>query len=175
MVFKIPYAHVQMLARGFGRTWFTRKPVNGKEQTSRRVGANFIGAAVKLPSPQVTEAVDGVLEATLTTATVVVPAAAQLEKDDFIEITWRGTGSDGSTLLYKDAKTVTSASAGKDISFAVNGPQNIQPLSGGSLEVSYTVSRQGPGAPSGITGSHAASGRGAVGTAGTPLPAGTRR
>ncbi|WP_146095013.1 hypothetical protein [Pseudomonas sp. BRM28] len=147
LVFKIPYAHVQMLARGFGRTWFTRKPVNGKEQTSRRVGANFIGAAVKLPSPQVTEAVDGVLEATLATATVVVPAAAQLEKDDFIEITWRGTGSDGSMLLYKDTKTVTSASAGKDISFAVNGPQNIQPLSGGSLEVSYTVSRQGLGRP----------------------------
>lgn len=148
LVFKIPYAHVQMLARGFGRTWFTRKPDKSNVvQTSRRVGTSFIGAAVKLPSPQVTEAVDGVLEATLATATVVVPAAAQLEKDDFIEITWRGTGSDGSTLLYKDAKTVTSASAGKDISFAVNGPQNIQPLSGGSLEVSYTVSRQGLGRP----------------------------
>lgn len=148
LVFKIPYAHVQMLARGFGRTWFTRKPDKSDVvQTSRRVGTSFIGAAVKLPSPQVTEAVDGVLEATLATATVVVPAAAQLEKDDFIEITWRGTGSDGSMLLYKDTKTVTSASAGKDISFAVNGPQNIEPLSGGSLEVSYTVSRQGLGRP----------------------------
>ena len=148
LTFTIPNKDVQPLARGFARAWYTvRTPATGAQLVSRRAGVDLIGNDVKLPRPLVTEADSGILASSLASATVLVPAAAQLLEGDFIEITWSGTRPDGSSLIYTDAKTVTRNAAGKDLIFAVDGPANIKPLSGGTLQVSYKVNREGVGRP----------------------------
>lgn len=145
--FTIPSANAKALAGGFARALYTVKRTASALLTSKRAWVDVIGNDVKLPSPSVTEAIDGALAPTLATATVVVPKEAQLQYGDTLVLNWRGQRPDGSPLSYTTSRPVTASMEGKDVEFKVNGPSYLKPLEGGALEVSYQVIREGLSKP----------------------------
>lgn len=145
--FLIPNTYAKALAGGFARALYCMTRTDSPRQTSKRAWVDVIGNDIKLPSPVVPEAIDGSLLPTLATATVVVPKQAQLKYGDSVTISWRGLRSDGSPLSYTATRPVTSAMEGKDIEFKVDGASYIRPLNGGTLEVSYEVTREGLSKP----------------------------
>ncbi|VVE36619.1 hypothetical protein PHO31112_03916 [Pandoraea horticolens] len=91
--------------------------------------------AAPLEQPEVKEAVDGVLDPNLSTATVVVPIYTGKEVGDEIEMFWKGRTPVDST---DDSIRVTVANKGRPTNFYVEA-QYIQPNEGTKVEVSYTV------------------------------------
>lgn len=145
--FLIPSAYAKALAGGFARAFYTVARTGSPLLTSKRAWVDLIGNDVKLPSPSVIEAINGVLAPALATATVVVPKEAQLKFGDTVKISWSGLRSDGSPLTYTATRSVTAAMEGKDVEFKVDGPTYLKPLNGGTLEVSYQVIREGLSKP----------------------------
>ncbi|HCR1911708.1 TPA: hypothetical protein ONC18_004471 [Enterobacter kobei] len=95
-----------------------------------------------LPAPSVTEATDGVLPYSLTQTHVIVPTST-LTAGDTIQLLWKGTLSDGTTIAdYTPNDTVTSVT--QDLVFLISS-SHIVPLSGGSVDVSYTDITTGDG------------------------------
>jgi len=102
----------------------------------------FSGGGSTHHAPYVTEATDGVLPYSLTQAHVIVPTST-LTVGDTVQLLWKGTLSDGTTIAdYMPHDTVTSVT--QDLAFLIPS-SHIVPLSGGSVDVSYTDITTGDG------------------------------
>ncbi|MBO9551313.1 RCC1 domain-containing protein [Pseudomonas sp.] len=141
LVFDLPVEHLQALWGGRGTASY--ELVQGAQvEHSKRTRVNFIGTPVKLPPPQLNGISQGYVDADLDPVIVVIPAAAKLQANDIVTLTWRGTRVDTTLLLKKpDALTISSAQAGKDAVFRFIAAKALLPLDGGTLDISYTVTR----------------------------------
>jgi hypothetical protein len=132
--FLIPNATVTALAGGDAVVFYSLP--DGR--TSTQVPVTIVGEAATLPTPKVDEAPSGQLDASLSSATVRIPANPIFAPGDVITLIWSGTRADGSALRYQTTRNVTGGMIGNDILIPVPGSE-IAPLTGGTLQVSYTV------------------------------------
>ncbi|WP_175652260.1 RCC1 domain-containing protein [Pseudomonas sp. Marseille-P9899] len=144
LTFDIPNAELKQLARGRGIASYTVTRNGSPAGVSKRAFATFLGVEQRLPKPTVTEAEGGVLDPELGSATVVVPGAA-LEAGDVVILTWLGTHSNGSPLLYTAQRGVSGGTAGKPMSFTIDGDAYVKPLNGGRVSVYYSLGKAGGG------------------------------
>ncbi|WP_175652259.1 RCC1 domain-containing protein [Pseudomonas sp. Marseille-P9899] len=138
LTFAIPNADVRELSRGRGVASYTVSRIGQEDQTSKRAFVTFLGVEMRLPAPTVTEAEGGVLDPALTLTTVVVSGTA-LEAGDAVVLTWLGTRSNGSPLLHTEQRGVSGGTAGKPMSFIIDGETCIKPLNGGHVSVYYSL------------------------------------
>lgn len=99
------------------------------------------GTDATLERPSVEEAVDGQLDPTIPTATVVIPLYAGKTVDDHVVMHWEGETAAGS---MSDAITVTSANIGRVIRFYVENDV-IAASDGKPVTVSYEVEHRAGG------------------------------
>ncbi|WP_225422692.1 hypothetical protein, partial [Pseudomonas huaxiensis] len=144
LTFYIPNAEVRQLALGRGFASYTVTRTGSPAGVSKRAFVTFLGVEQRLPKPTVTEAEGGVLDPELGAATVVVPGAA-LEAGDVVILTWLGTRSNGSPLLYTAQRGVSGGTAGKPMSFTIDGDAYIKPLNAGNVSVYYSLGKAGDG------------------------------
>jgi len=141
LIFDLPVRHLQPLWGGQGIASYECYR-GAKVEYSKRTRVKFVGAALKLPPPQLNGTSQGYTEADLHPVIVVVPAAAKLQANDLVTLTWRGVRPDTTLLLEKPAPLrISTAQAGQDAVFRLNGSKLLLPLDGGTLDVSYTVTR----------------------------------
>ncbi|MDM3887161.1 hypothetical protein QSV36_16445 [Pseudomonas sp. BCRC 81390] len=141
LVFALPAQYLQPLWGGRGIASYECYQ-GAKIEYSKRTRVNFVGAALKLPSPQLNGISQGYVDADLDPTIVVVPAAAKLQANDLVTLTWRGVRPDTTLLLEKPAPLrISSAQAGQDAVFRLDGSKVLQPLDGGTLDISYSVTR----------------------------------
>jgi hypothetical protein len=132
--FLIPNASVVALAQGDAVVSYSLS----SGRTSRSTTVTIVGEAVTLPRPSIDGITGGQLDASLTSATVRIPANPIFAPGDVITLIWSGTRADGSTLLYQPTRLVTGGMLDDDILIPVPGSE-IAPLAGGTLQVSYTL------------------------------------
>ncbi|MBF8676858.1 hypothetical protein IRZ53_20775 [Pseudomonas fulva] len=141
LIFDLPVRHLQPLWGGQGIASYECYR-GAKVEYSKRTRVKFVGAALKLPPPKLNGVSQGYIEADLDPVIVVVPAAAKLQANDVVTLTWRGVRPDSTLLLEKPAPLrISTAQAGQDAVFRLNGSKLLLPLDGGTLDVSYTVTR----------------------------------
>ncbi|MDR0278633.1 MAG: hypothetical protein LBJ37_12190 [Paucimonas sp.] len=138
LMFFIPNADVRQLAHGRGVASYTVTRDDAPAGISKRGHVSFIGVEQRLPRPSVTEAVGGVLDPTLASATAVVPGEA-LEAGDTVKLTWIGARANGTPLMREFVAGVSGGNAGKPMSFSIPGAELIAPLDGGTLRVYYRL------------------------------------
>jgi hypothetical protein len=133
--FMVPNAVVAALAQG--DAVITYSLPDGR--TSQQTTITIIGTAVSLLPPRVDEAPSGILDASLTSATVTVPANPLIQMSGTVGLIWSGTRADGTTLLYQPTpRPVSGGMVGNDIQFSVAASE-FASLVGGTLQVSYVV------------------------------------
>ncbi|MFJ4376543.1 RCC1 domain-containing protein [Pseudomonas japonica] len=135
--FIIPNADVTRLGRGRGIASFTVTRDDSAAGVSKRSFVTFLGVEQGLPKPLVPDAVDGVLDPTLSETLVIVPGEA-LGAGDEVQLVWLGIRANGSPLLHEDGRTVSGGNAGKPMSFVIPASA-IAPLDGGSVSVHYRL------------------------------------
>jgi hypothetical protein len=133
--FLVPNATVAALAQGDAVVTYSLPGGRTSQQTT----ITIIGTGVSLlPMPSMVEAPDGYLDASLSSATVIVPANPVIQPGGVVTLIWSGVRADGQSYLYQSPKPVTGSMVGKDVPFSVPSSE-ITPLDGGTLQVSYTV------------------------------------
>lgn len=141
LVFDLPAEY--LLALWGGRGTASYELVQGAQvEKSKRTRVIFAGTPLKLPPPQLNGISQGYVDADLDPVMVIIPAASKLQANDIVTLTWRGTLPDTTLLLEKPAELhISSARAGEDAVFRLDGAKALLPLDGGTLEISYTVTR----------------------------------
>ncbi|MDU9393604.1 hypothetical protein [Pseudomonas sp. zfem002] len=139
--FIIPNADVTRLGRGRGVASFTVTRDDTAAGVSKRSFVTFLGEEQRLPKPIVPDAVDGVLDPSLSETTVIVPGEV-LEAGDYVWLYWLGKRANGSPLLHEDGRSVSGSGAGKPMTFTIPATA-IAPLDGGNLSVYYRLSKNG--------------------------------
>lgn len=141
LIFDLPVHHLQPLWGGQGIASYECYR-GAKVEFSKRTRVKFVGAALKLPPPELNGVSQGYIDADLDPAIVVVPAAAKLQANDLVTLTWRGVRPDTTLLLEKPAPLrISTAQAGQEAVFRLDGSKLLLPLDGGTLDVSYAVTR----------------------------------
>lgn len=97
------------------------------------------GAGI-LPAPSVVEASNGSLSDSVSHATVVIPAEANLKAYDLLTVYWQGSSEAGSVTSYPLA--ITEDLAGKAYSYLIPG-DSIRKSSGGQVNLWYTTQQVG--------------------------------
>ncbi|MEA5673583.1 hypothetical protein VA602_19895 [Pseudomonas sp. MH2] len=144
--FSIP--NDKLFALGGGRGVASLVRTRGADDTpSNRSFVSFAGVVPVLPKPDLLEATEGNVDPKLAEVTVQVPAQANLMRGDIVTLTWLGARASGTPLLHTQTKTVTTSQAGKALLFYVQGADNLAPLDGGTLDLSYQLVRRDLGDP----------------------------
>jgi len=146
LVFDLPAEHLQPLWGGRGTASY-EVIQDGQVEGSRRTRVNFVGAPLRLPPPQLNGISQGYVDADLDPVIVVIPAAAQLQPNDIVTLTWRGRRPD-TTLLLIQPTALPIRQAGEDAEFRLDRARALLPLDGGTLDISYTVTRGNARLPS---------------------------
>ncbi|MFD2644925.1 hypothetical protein [Pseudomonas japonica] len=139
--FYIPNADVIRLGRGRCVASYAVTRDDSPAGVSKRTFATFLGEEQRLPKPTVSDAVDGVLDPTLSATTVTVPGDA-LEAGDSVLLTWFGIRANGTPLVESIRRSISGSGAGKPLSIPIDGATLIAPLDGGTLSVYYSVEKQ---------------------------------
>jgi hypothetical protein len=143
--FDIPNDKVRAIAQGHAVVRYRVIPLNGTPRNSRRTTVEIIGQVEKLPAPSVAGIVGDVLDPSILPAE---GALVRIEKHDLIE-------AGDTILLLSDGKTASGANLPHTVSIPVTGsgaangierriPLNyITPLQGGTVTVSFTLTKSG--------------------------------
>lgn len=143
--FDIPNDKVRAIAQGHAVVRYRVIPLNGTPRNSRRTTVDIIGQVEKLPAPSVAGIVGDVLDPSILPAE---GALVRIEKHDLIE-------AGDTILLLSDGKTASGANLPHTVSIPVTGsgaangierriPLNyITPLQGGTVTVSFTLTKSG--------------------------------
>ncbi|WP_460415425.1 hypothetical protein [Pseudomonas sp. microsymbiont 2] len=139
LIFTIPNAH--MLGLGMGSGVASYVVVRGAQQLrSKRSFVSVIGRIRLLPEPELLEAIGGVVEPDVNTATVRVPAAAGLRANDWLILEWRGSRG---TVPHAERRRISGSQAGREFLFRVDPVVHLAPLVGSRLILSYKIERRG--------------------------------
>lgn len=143
--FDIPNDKVRAIAQGNAVVRYEVIPLVGTPRRSRRTTVQIIGQVEQLPAPSV----EGVVGDVLDPASLPPEGAlVRIEKHDLIEggdsilLLWDGKTASGASLPHTIPIPVTGSGAQDGIERRVS-PIHITPLQGGTLAVSYTLSKSG--------------------------------
>lgn len=143
--FDIPNDKVRAIAQGNAVVRYEVIPLVGTPRRSRRTTVQIIGQVEQLPAPSVAGIVGDVLDPSILPAE---GALVRIEKHDLIE-------AGDTILLLSDGKTASGANLPHTVSIPVTGsgaangierriPLNyITPLQGGTVTVSFTLTKSG--------------------------------
>ncbi|MDV9031899.1 hypothetical protein Q7C30_007295 [Pseudomonas sp. RAC1] len=117
----------------------TRGFVSGKDF------AVFAGLQRSAIKPELVQAdADGNVDPSLTSVTVQIPVAADLQRGDRVTLVWLGTRANGTALYEQFTKVVNTKDVGLIFTFPVaDGLKYLAPLDGGKLDLSYQIQRRG--------------------------------
>lgn len=143
--FDIPNDKVRAIAQGNAVVRYEVIPLVGTPRRSRRTTVQIIGQVEQLPAPSV----EGVVGDVLDPASLPPEGAlVRIEKHDLIEggdsilLLWDGKTASGASLPHTIPIPVTGSGAQDGIERRVS-PIHITPLQGGTLTVSYTLTKSG--------------------------------
>lgn len=143
--FDIPNDKVRAIAQGHAVVRYLVTPVTGSPRQSRRTTVDVIGQVEQLPAPSVAGIVGDVLDPSILPAE---GALVRIEKHDLIEagdtilLLWDGKTASGANLPHTVSIPVTGSGAANGIERRI--PLNyITPLQGGTVTVSFTLTKSG--------------------------------
>lgn len=141
--FEVPYEMAAIAARGSAIAFYSVLPKYGNARSSRRTTVRLVGAAPRLPAPEVLEAVDGVLDPAHAGqgATVQILRHALIRPRSTVRVTFEGTAQDGSSV--GDYAEITVRESTPQPLRHVVPSEKIRALSGGSARVRYSVTLGG--------------------------------
>lgn len=134
----IPYEKVAAIAQGAAVVSYILRKADGTELASLRTQVSIRGKAFSLLAPLVVEANAGLLNHTLSSATVRILPYASMARGNEVTLIWVGQRADGQATYYHDSVILTESAVGRDVLFQVPGTE-IAALTGGTLEVYYLV------------------------------------
>jgi hypothetical protein len=140
LLFNIPNAKVVAFAGGSISAKYT---VGIK--VSKSANATLSGLVIPLTALELKGAVAGVIDLAVVTGDPLIvsaPAYAGQTAGDRILLSWVGTSATGVPVNYPDEYTVQPGEEAEEIHFEVPR-QNLDPLGGGTLQLSYQVVRAG--------------------------------
>lgn len=138
LLFNIPNAKVVAFAGGSISAKYT---VGAK--VSKSANATLSGLVIPLTALELEGAVGGVIDLAVVTGDPLIvsaPAYAGQTAGDRILLSWAGTSATGVPVNYPDEYTVQPGEEAEEIYFEVPR-QNLDPLGGGTLQLSYQVVR----------------------------------
>jgi hypothetical protein len=138
LLFNIPNAKVVAFAGGSISAKYT---VGAK--VSKSANATLSGLVIPVTAPELEGAVGGVIDLGVVTGNPLIvsaPAYVGQKAGDRILLSWAGTSATGVPVNYPDEYTVQVGEEAEEIYFEVPR-QNLDPLGGGTLQLSYQVVR----------------------------------
>ncbi|MHC8370641.1 hypothetical protein ACYZT2_07480 [Pseudomonas sp. MDT1-85] len=143
--FDIPNDKVRAIAQGYAVVRYQVTPLTGSPRQSRRTTVNVIGQVEQLPAPSVAGVVGDVLDpSTLPPegALVRIEKHGLIEAGDTILLLWDGKTAGGNSVPHTIPISVTGSGADNGIERRVPLIY-ITPLQGGTVTVSYTLTKSG--------------------------------
>ncbi len=138
LLFNIPNAKVVAFSGGSISAKYT---VGAK--VSKSANATLSGLVIPLTAPELEGAVGGVIDLGVVTGDPLIvsaPAYVGQKAGDRILLSWAGTSATGVPVNYPDEYTVQVGEEAEEVYFEVPR-QNLEPLGGGTLQLSYQVVR----------------------------------
>jgi hypothetical protein len=141
--FNVPNAKVQAIAQGAAAVSYALRKADGSTVLqSKRLSVGVRGAVRPLPRPDVSDVVGDVLAPTVSSVRVEIAAYATMAEDDTVTMNWSGVKENGQLYDRLQERKIDAAMVGKPVVFVVTN-DDIAPLAGGRLTVSYQVRAQG--------------------------------
>jgi hypothetical protein len=127
------------ISQGYAVVSYTLHKTDGTKVRSRRTQVQVTGAVQRLAAPDVQEAAGGMLAADVTQATVEIAPYTGMAAGDLVTLVWSGLMANGQPTDYRPEYTVSGATVGDPVTFAVPGAAQVAPLDGGGVTVWYQV------------------------------------
>lgn len=143
LAFAVPYDSVAAIAGGQATVYYTLHKTDGSTLFSRRLVVHVSGTAQLLAAPRVREASNGTLAASVEQATVDISPYLGMAGGDLVTLLWSGEKATGEPTDYRVERTISDGAVGATLTIAVPGAEQVLPLAGGSVDVSYQVAPVG--------------------------------
>ena len=144
--FVIPNADLKDLAGGSAVVRYSLVQT-GATKLSKTTSITLTGLPVQLAALELIGATAGVIDLGVVTGDPLIvsaPAYVGQKAGDRILLSWAGTSATGGSVNYPDEYTVQAGEEAEEVYFEV--PRlNLEPLGGGTLQLSYQVVRAGGG------------------------------
>jgi hypothetical protein len=144
--FVIPNADLKDLAGGSAVVRYSLVQT-GATKLSKTTSITLTGLPVQLAALELIGATAGVIDLGVVTGDPLIvsaPAYVGQKAGDRILLSWAGTSATGGSVNYPDEYTVQAGEEAEEVYFEVPR-QNLEPLGGGTLQLSYQVVRAGGG------------------------------
>ncbi len=139
--FSVPNVQFQPIAQGRARLKYDVRKPSGQILHSRSLQLKISGQAMQLAAPRVpvAELNGGVLDPASHNVVAEVPAYYFMAEGNLIHLVWMGKTASGANVMFEAQKTVSSSDVGTPLNFVIPD-ENVSVLTGGSVQVHYTIS-----------------------------------